>query len=73
MEKFDKRNLILLVLICSLLLFNIMFSIYHSFDYESRKNSGNEKWQEVYNIILENKNEINNIKEQLTNESRNNF
>ena len=73
MEKFDKRNLILLVLICSLLLFNIMFSIYHTFDDERRKNSGNERWQEVYNIILENKDEINNIKEQLTNESRNNF
>lgn len=73
MEKFDKRNLILLVLICSLLLFNIMFSIYHTFDYENRKNSGNERWLEVYNIILENKNEINNIKEQLTNEGRNNI
>ena len=50
-----------------------MFSIYHSFDYENRKNSGNERWLEVYNIILENKNEINNIKEQLTNEGRNNI
>lgn len=61
----EKRNLILLGLISALLLFNIMFSIYHTFDYERRKNSGNERWQEVYNLILDNKNEIENIKEKI--------
>lgn len=61
----EKRNLVLLGLISALLLFNIMFSIYHTFDYEKRKNSGNERWQEVYNLILDNKNEIENIKEKI--------
>lgn len=61
----EKRNLVLLGLISALLLFNIMFSIYHTFDYEKRKNSGNERWQEVYNLILDNENEIENIKEKI--------
>lgn len=63
--KNEKRNLILLILVTVILLFNIMFSIHQAFDYEKRKNSGNDRWQEVYNIILENKNEIENIKEKI--------
>ena len=60
-----KKILILLAILSSLILFDIIFNIYHAFEYEKRKNDGNERWNEVYNIISEQQKEIEMIKEKV--------
>lgn len=62
MEKGMKQNIILLVIVIVMLLFNIIYTIWQSIDYESRKDSGNARWIEIQNMILDNKKQIDEIK-----------
>ena len=66
MEKGMKQNIILLIVVV-MLLFNIIYTVLQSIDYEKRKESGNERWFEIQNMILENKKQIDNLKGEIEN------
>lgn len=67
MDKSLKQNIILLIIIVFMLLFNIVYSIWQTIDYEARKNSGNDHWKQVENLILNNQKQINEIKGEMKN------
>ena len=67
MEKGMKQNIILLIIVVVMLLFNIIYTVLQSIDYEKRKESGNERWFEIQNMILENKKQIDNLKGEIEN------
>ena len=67
MEKGMKINIILLVLVTLLLLANIIYAICQSIDYEARKDSGNARWLEIQNMILDNKKQIDELKGEIEN------
>lgn len=67
MDKSMKQNIILLVIVIIMLLFNIIYTIWQTVDYESRKDSGNARWLEIQNMILDNKKQIENLKGELKN------
>ena len=67
MEKGMKQNIVLLVIITAMLLINIIYTIWQTIDYNSRKNSGNERWIEIQNMILNNKKQIEEIKGEIKN------
>ena len=62
MEKEMKQNIILLIIVVVMLLFNIIYTIWQSIDYECRKDSGNARWLEIQNMILDNQKQIDEIK-----------
>ena len=62
MEKGMKQNIILLVIVVLMLLFNIIYTIWQSVDYAARKDSGNARWIEIQNMILDNKKQIEELK-----------
>lgn len=67
MEKGMKQNIILLIITIVMLLINITYNIWQIIDYESRKDSGNDRWKEVENIILDNQKQINEIRSEIEN------
>ena len=67
MDKSMKQNIILLVIIIAMLLFNLIYTIYQAVDYEARKTSGNEHWKQVENMILDNKKRIDKIEGDIKN------
>ena len=62
-----KQNIILLIIIIAMLLVNIIYTIWQTVDYEARKNSGNERWLEIQNMILDNKKQIDELKGEFKN------
>lgn len=48
-----------------ILIFDIVFSIKQEIDYESRKESGNDRWLQVENRIIKTEEKINAIEEML--------
>ena len=42
-------------------------SVWQKIDYESRKDSGNERWKQIENMILDNKKQIEEIRGELEN------
>ena len=58
MDKGMKQNIILLAIIIVMLLVNIIYTVWQKIDYESRKDSGNERWKQIENMILDNKKQI---------------
>ena len=62
MDKGMKQNIVLLVIVTVMLLFNIIYTVWQTIDYESRKDSGNARWLEIQNMILDNKKQIEEIK-----------
>lgn len=67
MEKGMKQNIILLVFVILILLINIIYAIWQSIDYEARKDSGNARWLEIQNMILDNKKQIDELKGEIEN------
>lgn len=67
MEKAMKQNIILLVIIVLMLLFNILYTVWQTIDYEARKDSGNARWIEIQNMILDNKKQIDELKGEINN------
>lgn len=67
MEKEMKQNIVLLIIITVMLLINIIYTVWQSIDYESRKDSGNEHWKQVENMILDNKKQIEELKGEIEN------
>ena len=67
MDKSIKQNIILLVIIIVMLLVNIIYTIWQTIDYEERKDSGNDHWKQVENMIMDNKKQIEEIKGEMEN------
>ena len=67
MEKGLKQNIILLVIVIVMLLTNIIYTIWQTMDYEKRKESGNDHWKQVENMIVDNKKQIDKLKGEFRN------
>lgn len=67
MEKGLKQNIILLVIVIVMLLTNIIYTIWQTIDYEKRKESGNDHWKQVENMIVDNKKQIDKLKGEFRN------
>lgn len=64
-EKKDKIVIIGLIFVLIVLGFNIISSISQTLDYEKRKDSGNDRWLQVENRILQTEEKINVFEEEL--------
>ena len=59
------KLVILMIIVVIVLIIDIYFSIRQEIDYEKRKESGNDRWLQVENRILETEDKINAIEEKL--------
>lgn len=65
MKKKDKVIIIGLVIILIFIAINIFSTIHTMYDYESRKESGNERWLQVENRILQTEDKVNKLEEEI--------
>lgn len=65
MEKRDKVMTIGLILILIFITINIFSTIHTMSDYEQRKQSGNERWQQVENRILQTEEKVQQLEEEI--------
>lgn len=65
MEKRDKVMIAGLVTILVFMIINIFSSLHTMYDYEDRKDSGNERWLQVENRILQTEEKVETLKEEL--------
>lgn len=65
MSKKDKIIIVGLVLVLVILAFNIIETIAQLADYEKRKESGNERWFQVENRILQTEEKVNRLEEDI--------
>ena len=65
MEKRDKVMIAGLILVLVFILINIFSTSHTMYDYEERKDSGNERWLQVENRILQTEEKVNRLEEQL--------
>lgn len=61
----DKIIITGLIFVLVILAFNFVETIIQALDYEKRKNSGNERWFQVENRILQTEEKVNNLEEEL--------
>ena len=65
MDRKDKIIIIGLIFVLVILAFNIISSINQTLDYEKRKDSGNDRWLQVENRILQTEEKVNTFEEEL--------
>ena len=65
MGKKDKVIIIGLVIILIFIAINIFSTLHTMSDYESRKESGNERWLQVENRILQTEDKVNKLEEEI--------
>lgn len=65
MGKKDKVIIIGLVIILIFIAINIFSTVHTMYDYESRKESGNERWLQVENRILQTEDKVNKLEEEI--------
>lgn len=65
MEEKDKVIVAGLVIILIFIAINIFSTIHTMYDYESRKESGNERWLQVENRILQTEEKVNRLEEEI--------
>lgn len=65
MEKRDKVMIIGLIIILIFMLINIFSTVHTMSDYEVRKESGNERWLQVENRILQTEEKVNRLEEEI--------
>lgn len=65
MGKKDKVIIIGLVIILIFIAINIFSTMHTMYDYESRKKSGNERWLQVENRILQTEDKVNKLEEEI--------
>lgn len=63
--KKDKIVIAVLVLILTILSINIVYTIYEMIDYEARKESGNNRWLQVENRILQTEEKVNKLEQEM--------
>lgn len=61
----DKIIIVFLIVILILLACNIGYTYYEMIDYEKRKDSGNERWKQVENRILQTEEKVESLEEEI--------
>lgn len=61
----DKFVIAVSITLLIFLAINIAFTMYYMVDYESRKDSGNERWRQVEERIITIENKVENVEEEL--------
>lgn len=59
------KMFIIMIIAIIILIFDIAHSIWQEIDYEQRKDSGNDRWLQVENRILQTEEKVNAIEEKL--------
>ena len=65
MEKKDKVVVAGLILVLIFIIINIFSTVHTMDDYEARKESGNERWKQVENRILQTEEKVNTLEEEI--------
>lgn len=65
MEKKDKVVVAGLVLVLIFIIINIFSTVNTMSDYEARKESGNERWKQVENRILQTEEKVQQLEEEI--------
>lgn len=65
MEKKDKVMIVGLILVLIFIIINIFSTLNTMADYQQRKESGNERWLQVENRILQTEDKVNNLEEEM--------
>ena len=65
MEKKDKVIVAGLVIVLLFIIINIFSTVHTMYDYEARKESGNERWKQVENRILQTEEKVNMLEEEI--------
>lgn len=65
MEKKDKIMIGGLVIVLLFIFINIFSTLHTMNDYEARKESGNERWLQVENRILQTEEKVNKLEEEI--------
>ena len=65
MEKRDKVMVVGLIIILIFMAINIFSTIHTMDDYEARKESGNERWLQVENRILQTEEKVNILEKEI--------
>ena len=65
MEKKDKVMVAGLVLVLLFIVINIVSTLHTMDDYEQRKESGNDRWKQVENRILQTEEKVNSLEEEI--------
>ena len=65
MEKKDKVMVAGLVIVLLFIIVNIFSTVHTMSDYEQRKESGNERWKQVENRILQTEEKVNMLEEEI--------
>ena len=65
MEKKDRVIVAGLVLVLVFIIINIFSTMYTMNDYEARKESGNDRWKQVENRILQTEEKVNGLEEEI--------
>ena len=60
-NKLDRIILIMIIIIFTLLCTSMGISISHIRDYSHNRNSGNERWKQVEQIIIDYKNKVDDL------------
>ena len=65
MERKDKVVVVGLILVLIFIIINIFSTVNTMSDYEARKESGNERWKQVENRILQIEEKVNSLEEEI--------
>ena len=65
MEKKDKFVIVGLIIVLLFIIVNIFSTLNTMSDYEARKKSGNDRWKQVENRILEIESKVNTLEKEI--------
>lgn len=65
LEKKDKVVVVGLILVLIFIIINIFSTLHTMSDYEQRKESGNDRWLQVENRILQTENKVNILEKEI--------
>lgn len=65
MERKDKVVVAGLLIVLLFIIINIFSTVHTMDDYEARKESGNERWKQVENRILQTEEKVNTLEEEI--------
>ena len=65
MERKDKVVVAGLLIVLLFIIVNIFSTVHTMYDYEARKESGNERWKQVENRILQTEEKVNTLEEEI--------
>ena len=65
MDRKDRVIVIGLILVLVFIIINIFSTLHTMSDYEQRKESGNDRWKQVENRILQTEEKVNTLEEEI--------